>query len=126
VLLMCGAILTLALLSRHRGDRQADDFRARLLQAQPAAWFGRDGIFCDGVFTPWLNVSNWLVSARVDERIPRSLLFEFARSVPDPYGPSQTMPIYQAVLIPEHAEADLARLQRELTARCPKARINLT
>jgi hypothetical protein len=29
------------------------------------------------------------------------------------------------VLIPDGAETDMARLQRELSARCPKARIAL-
>jgi hypothetical protein len=52
-------------------------------------------------------------------------MFNFERSVPNPYGPTQIIPIHQAVLIPNGKESDLARLQQELTARCPRAQISL-
>jgi hypothetical protein len=122
---VCGALFTLALVSGRGGAPHADKLRAKLLRADPNVYFGRDGIFCDGVFTPWLNVSTYLVSATLDERQPRSLLFNFERSVPNPYGPTQVIPIHQAVLIPSGKESDLARLQQELTARCTKAQIAL-
>ena len=60
-----------------------------------------------------------------DERQPRSAMFNFERYVPNPYGPTQTIAIHQAVLIPNGKESDLVRLQSELTARYPKARISL-
>ena len=107
------------------GAHGADKLRAKLLHANPEAFFGRDGIFCDGVFTPWLNVSTYLVSAALDERQPRSAMFNFERSFPNPYGPTQIIPIHQAVLIPTGRETDLARLQQELTTRCPRAQIRL-
>lgn len=127
LVLVCGAILTVAILSGRGGAHTADKLHARLLAAEPDAYFGRDGIFADSVFTPWLNVSIYLVSAAVDKRQPRSLLFSFEKIVPNPYGPTQPISVHQAVLIPgdaSHSE-DLARLQRELTARCPKAQIAL-
>jgi hypothetical protein len=40
------------------------------MEANPEAWFGRDGVFCDGVFTQWLSVSVYLVSAAIDQRQP--------------------------------------------------------
>jgi hypothetical protein len=122
---VCGAILAVAVLSRHGGNRAAEKLRVKLLAADPEVYFGRDGIFCDGVFTPWLNISTYLLSARIDERRPRSLLFSFEKSVPNLYGPSQVVPIHQSVLIPTNADvdADLVRLQRALTVRCPKAQI---
>jgi hypothetical protein len=52
-------------------------------------------------------------------------MFNFERSVPNPYGPTQSIPIHQAVLIPSGKENDLARLQQELTARCPNAQVSL-
>ncbi len=122
---VCGAILAMAVLGGRGQAPHADKWRAKLLRANPEAYFGRDGIFCDGVFTPWLNVSTNLVSATLDERQPRSAMFNFERSVPNPYGPTQTIPIHQAVLIPGDKESDLARLQQELTARCPSAQISL-
>jgi hypothetical protein len=125
VVFVCGAIFALAVFSGRGSARHADKLRAKLLRADPNVYFGRDGIFCDGVFTPWINVSTYLVSATLDERQPPSLLFNFERSVPNPYGPTQTVPIHQAVLIPSGKENDLTRLQQELTARCPNARIAL-
>jgi hypothetical protein len=122
---VCGAILAVVVLSGRGGASQAEKLRAKLLRADPEVYFGRDGIFCDGVFTPWLNVSIYLLSAEIDQRQPRSLLLRFERSVPNPYGPTQTINIHQAVLIPDGKESDLARLQSELTARYPKARISL-
>ena len=122
---VCGAIMAMVVLGGRGGAHGAGKLRAKLLRADPEAYFGRDGIFCDGVFTPWLNVSTCLLSATIDERQPRSAMFNFERSVPNPYGPTQTIPIHQAVLIPNGKESDLARLQQELTARCPRAQINL-
>jgi hypothetical protein len=123
--LVCGAILVVAVMSGRGGAAQADKLQARLLAAAPEAYFGRDGLFADGVFTPWLNVSTNLVSAGIDERQPRSLLFNFERIVPNPYGPAQVVPIHHAVPVPAGAEGDVARLQAELNARCPKAQIAL-
>jgi hypothetical protein len=126
--LVCAAILLVAALAGRGGAHSADKLHARLLQAAPEAWFGRDGVFADGVFSPWLNPSTYLVSATIDPRQPRSLLLNFERNIPNPYGPTQPMPIHQAVLIPTESASsqDLTRLQQELTTRCPKAQIALT
>jgi len=123
--LVCGVILVITVSSGRGGASHADKLNARLVAAAPEAYFGRDGVFSDGVFTPWLNISIYLVSATIDERQPRSLLFNFEKVVPNPYGPTQVLPIHQSVLIPAGSEGDLARLQSELAARCPKARITL-
>lgn len=125
LVLICAAILTVAVLAGRGGAHSAGKLHAHLLQAAPEAYFGRDGVFCDGVFSPWLNVSTYLLSAAIDQRQPRSILLRFERSVPNPYGPTQVVPIHQSVLIPANAGGDLARLQQELTARCPKAQIAL-
>jgi hypothetical protein len=123
--IVCAAILAVAAMAGRGPAGSSEKLRAKLLAATPEAWFGRDGVFCDGVFTPWLNVSVFLVSAAMDQRQPLSLHLLFEKSVPNPYGPTQVVPIHQAVLVPANAEADLARLQQELTARCPKAQIAL-
>jgi hypothetical protein len=119
------AIFAIAVLSGRGGSHQADKLKAHLLQAEPEVYFAHDGLFADGTFTPWLNVSVYLLSATVDPRDPRTLLFNFEKVVPNPYGPTQNVAIHQAVLIPPNAEADLTRLQQELTARCPAAQIAL-
>jgi hypothetical protein len=122
---VCGAIFVLVVLSGRGGGHSAEKLHAKLLAAEPEAYFGHDGVFCDGVFTPWLNVSIYLLSAEIDQRQPRSLLLRFERSVPNPYGTNQVIPIHQSVLIPANASCDLECLQRELTARCPTAKIAL-
>jgi len=122
---ICIAILAIAVLAGRGGASHAEKLHAKLMEANPEAWFGRDGVFCDGVFTQWLSVSVYLVSAAIDQRQPRSLDLRFEKSVPNPYGPTQIVPIHQAVLIPANADGDLARLHQELTARCPKAQIAL-
>jgi hypothetical protein len=122
---VCGVILAITALSGRGGAHSAEKLSTHLLQASPEAYFGHDGVFCDGVFTPWLSVNIYLLSAEIDQRQPRSLLLQFERSVPNPYGANQVIPIHQSVLIPANADGDLARLQRELTARCPKANISL-
>jgi hypothetical protein len=122
---VCIAILFIAVMSGRGGASGSDKFRAKLLRASPEAYFGRDGIFCDGVFCPWINPDTFLVSAAVDENPPRSLMFNFERVVPNPYGPVNIVHIHQAVLIPAGHESDLALLQQQLTTRCPKATIAL-
>jgi hypothetical protein len=121
----CAAILALIMLSI-RGDRHAPDkLRAVLRRAAPEVYFGHDGVYCDDVFTTWHTLDNYLKAASIDERAPRSLLLRFEKVVLDPYSGNQFVPIYQSVLIPEGAEADLARLQHELSMRFPALPIAL-
>jgi hypothetical protein len=125
VLFCCGAIAGIVVLGAREEKRAPDKMRAVLEQAAPEVYFGHDGIFCDGVFTTWLSLNVYLVSASIDERPPRSLTFSFEKVQPGPYTANQISAMRQSVLLPAAAEADLARLQRELSARCPKARVEL-
>jgi len=125
VLFVCGAISALAEWSVRAGRRTPDKLRAKLLASAPEVYFGHDGIFCDGAYTTWLSLNVYLMSASIDERPPRSLLFDFEKVIPGAYSGNSIVAFHQSVLIPPNAEADIARLQRELVARCPKARIAL-
>jgi hypothetical protein len=89
------------------------------------AYFGHDGLYCNGVYTTWLSLSVYLTSAEIEDGPPRALLFTFEKVSTGPYAANQITPVQQRVLIPADAEADVARLQRELRVRCPKARISL-
>jgi hypothetical protein len=114
-----------------RYDQSAPErVRSNLLKATPEAYVGRDGLFCDGAFTTWLSMSIYVTSAAIDVRPPRSLVFRFMKYVgTNPYGvnaSSGSIPVERKVLIPPGADSDIARLQQELTARCPKARIGLS
>jgi len=111
-----------------RNDRAAPaKVRATILSAAPEVYFGHDGLFCDGTFTTWLSMSIYLQSAAIDAKPPRNLVFRFVTYVgSNPYSAnlnSGSIALEHRVLIPTGAESDIARLQTELTARCPKARI---
>jgi hypothetical protein len=125
VLGSCGAIFGLVLLGARSDRHSPDKLRAVLRGAAPEVYFGHDGVYCDGVFTTWLTLDTYLKAASIDERVPRSLLFRFEKVVVNPYSGNQLLPIYQSVLIPDGAEADLARLQQELRARLPALPIAL-
>jgi hypothetical protein len=121
------AFLVLIMVWSAHGERHAGEtLHRKLMHAPPDVYFGSDGLLADGGFTPWLNPSTWLVSAARDDRAPRSLLFHFERQVPNPYGGPDRIEIYHSILLPEHSEADVARLAEELTARCPSATIALS
>jgi hypothetical protein len=125
VLAVCGAIVGLAVYGTGQERRAPDKLRAQLLKTAPEAYFGHDGLFCDGTYTTWLSLNVYLMSASVDERPPRSLLFSFEKVQPSPYTGNQISTVQHSVALPAGAEGDVARLQRELSARCPKARVAL-
>jgi len=126
VLGCCGAIFAMVVWSTRLNQRAPEKLRATLLKAAQEVYFGHDGLFCNGVYTTWLSISIYLTSASIDARPPRSLAFCFEKYMSNLYGGNQVIPILHSVLIPPGAESDLARLQQELTARCPKARIVLS
>jgi len=122
---VCGALCAITLLSARSEHRMPERTEAKLRKVEPEAYFGHDGLYCDGGYLTWLGVSVYLVAASIDTRPPRSLKFNFEKVIPNPYGATVPLQIHQSVLLPDGGEADLARLQRELTARCPKAQIAL-
>ena len=125
VVCCCGGIAGLVMWSASDARRAPDKLHARLLASAPEVYFGHDGIFCDSEYTTWISLNIYLLSATIDERPPRSLLFRFEKVIPGAYSGNQIVQIDKSVLIPADAEQDIARLQRELMSRCPKARIAL-
>ena len=125
ILFVCGLLFAIAEESTRDYRRAPERLRTTLLKAAPEVYFGHDGVFCDGAYTTWLSLNVYLTSASIDERQPRSLVFHFDNVVSNPYGGNPVIPIQQNVLIPSGAGSDIARLQQELSARCPKARIML-
>jgi len=110
----------------------ADERRAparlasRLKAAAADAWFGHDGLVCDGHFYTWIDTSVYLQSARIDWRPPRSVCFEFTNIGTGAYGSPATTTVSQNVLIPPAAGSeDLPLLQAHLRTRCPDAEIKL-
>ena len=122
------AVLALAfgavvLVSARAGRTAPARLRVRLGHAAAESYLGHDGLFCDGTYTPWLGVGQYLSAATVDARPPRSLVFDFDKAMLSPYSLGRSVPVQFCVLIPAIGEADLGRLQQELRARCPKATI---
>jgi hypothetical protein len=121
----CGAILGLSMLSTRDQRSAPERLRAILLKVAPEAYFGHDGLYCDGVFTTWLGLDVYLKEASIDARPPRSALFRFEKVVVNPYGGNQLFPVLQGVLIPDGADGDLQRLQHLLAERCATAQVAL-
>ena len=119
------ALLVVMIVAGQRSDRSRPQrVRAQLIQAEPEVCFGQEGVFADGVFTPWLTSGVYLLGAWLDERPPRSLVLRFEKIVPGSTG-SQPSTVDICVPLPENAAQDLARLQQELSARCPKADVRM-
>ena len=117
-----GLIIGLVVLASSDAKNVPGRVRRRLMNAPPEAYFGAGGVFADGVYTQWLTAGNYLLSAGIDERAPRSLTFVF-EVLAAGQAPSE---VRQGVLIPPDAEADIATLATALAAACPTARISLT
>jgi hypothetical protein len=99
--------------------------RIQLRRFAPDVYFGDDGLLCDDRLMTWLGADVYLTAASLDQRAPRSLLMEFEKLVPNPYGAPQTVKISQNVLIPAGDEAgDLTLLRKALDSRCPKAALS--
>jgi hypothetical protein len=89
-------------------------------------YFGQDGLFALGEFTPWLTVGVYLEAACLDARAPRSLTLQFQKVVAG-YGSTTLVPKTLSLPLPQSngVDNDLARLQKELSAKCQKAAIKL-
>ena len=100
--------------------------RSLLLKTAPEVYFGQEGLYCDGIFTPWLSSGVYLLAASLDDRAPRSLLLRFEKIVPGATGSQPTTADF-SIPLPQgdNPSGDLARLQQELSARCPTAIVNL-
>jgi hypothetical protein len=121
----CAAVAAMLEFAVWEARRAPEKLRIKLGKVTPEAYFGHDGLYCNGSFVTWLDMSVYLTSASIDTRQPRSLLFCFDKIVFNPYGPSQTIRINQSVLVPADGDRDIARLQKELAQRCPAAQIAL-
>jgi len=109
-----------------RGKAKASLLRRKLNTADLEVYFGQDGLFAMGEFTPWLTVGVYLQAACLDEREPRSLALRFQQVVAG-YGSANLVPKTLSLPLPEcdGVANDLARLQKELSTRCQKATITL-
>jgi hypothetical protein len=121
----CALIFAWIEIAAWDAKRAPTKLRAALAHAAPDVYFGEDGLLCDDRFFTWLGTDVYLTTASLDERAPRSLLFQFEKVMPNPYGSPNTVHSSQSVLIPAAVGADdLDVLRKALAARCPKAALS--
>ena len=106
--------------------RAPQKLKTRLDECTPDAYFGDDGLICDGLFFTWLGADVYLTEASMDERTPRSVMLTFEKLAPNPYGSPNVVKVDQGVLLPQDLDAgDLSQLCTALVSRCPSAKISL-
>jgi hypothetical protein len=118
---LTGFILLLVLVAYYFKRTNFDRRYRRLLAAQPETWFGDEGVFSNGAYTPWIVSGRYLLNATaaVDEPARLTLVFETFS------GFSSTR-ITRRVLIPDGHITDLPALEQKLKSHCPTASVHLT
>ena len=92
----------------------------RLLAAAPEAWFGDEGLFCNGAFVPWILSGKYLLKATAATDIPARVILVFQS-----FNGSSSVLVTQRIPIPDDYASDLQVLQQKLNARCPTASVHL-
>jgi hypothetical protein len=92
----------------------------RLLSAAPEAWFGDEGLFCNGTYMPWILSGRYLLKATAANATPACLTLIFQS-----FNGSSSSLVTQRVPIPDQHASDLPLLQQKLKAHCPTASVHL-
>ena len=92
----------------------------RLLAAAPDAWFGDEGVFCNGTFTPWILSGKYLLKATAASDLPARMTLFFQS-----FNGSSSVIVTLRIPIPEGHIADLPVLQQKLSGHCPTASVHL-
>jgi hypothetical protein len=105
--------------------RAAVNYRKKLLASAPEAFFAPDGLFVGGEYSAWLGAEIYLLAASIEQTTPPCVSMQFERVRSSGTG-IEILPVQRMVMIPAGAEADLAKLQKNLSATCLKARVSLS
>ena len=116
-----GLLFGIAAWSVHSQKGNGARIGAKLKAASPEVYFGDEGLFADGEFLPWVSIGIYLLTAAPGQGEPAHLDFQFMKIE----GGSNSSVVTQSVLLPAGADADVAKLQQELTAKCSTAKIYL-
>jgi hypothetical protein len=92
----------------------------RLLAAAPETWFGDEGLFCNGAYTPWILSGRYLLKATAAVDQPPRLILIF-----ESFNGSSSTQITRRIPIPDGHIIDLPMLQEKLNAHCPTASVHL-
>jgi protein-S-isoprenylcysteine O-methyltransferase Ste14 len=93
----------------------------RLLAASPEAYFGDEGLFCNGEYSPWTLSGKYLIEADAisDQKSPpERLVFVFQS-----FNGSSSVRIVWRVPVPVERRTDVAVLQEKLDAHCATATV---
>ncbi len=118
---LTGFIILLTLVAYWFKRTNFDRRYRRLLMAAPETWFGNEGLFCNGIYMPWILSGRYLLKATAaNDPLPElSLTFQSFN------GTSSTL-IIQRIPIPDGHVSDLPMLQEKLRTNCPTASVHLT
>jgi hypothetical protein len=119
VLVAAGTVL--AVISQGRAPA---NYRKKLLTSPPEVFFAPDGLFVDSEYSAWLNSDIYLLAASIEQTNPPCVSMQFERVRPGANGIDITQ-VEKRVMIPAGADADLAKLQKNLSATCRKAKVSL-
>lgn len=123
LIILCGltGFMVLLVLVAYWFKRTNFDRRYRdLLAAAPEAWFGDEGLFCNGTYMPWILSGRYLLKASVDNDPPTHLNLIFQS-----FNGSSSTTTTQRVPIPAEHVSDLPRLQQKIKSQCPTASVHL-
>jgi hypothetical protein len=118
---LTGFVMLLVLVAYWFKRTNFDRRYRRLLAAAPEAWFGDEGLFCNGEYTPWILSGKYLLKATAASDPPARVTLVFQS-----YSGTSLVLVAQRVPIPDGHIPDLPLLQRKLSAHCPTASVHLS
>jgi hypothetical protein len=117
---LCGLIVVL-LAILYVAVRAQPARRRRTLQAAPLeAYFGDEGVYCNGEYLPWILSGRYLLSASAESGPPAAVVLVF-----ESFNGSTSVKLNKRILVPPDHVQDLAPLEKKLNARCPTAHVRL-
>ena len=117
---LCGLMVLLTLIlywvvRTHPGRRSR-----QLLAASPEAYFGDEGMFCDGAYMQWILSGRYLLEAKLQSDPAACVVLVF-----ESFNGSTSVKITKRIPIPEDRAADLAILQQKIDVSCSTASVHL-
>ncbi len=117
---LTGFIVLLALVAYWVKRTNFDRRHRRLLAASRETWFGDEGLFCNGAYTPWILSGRYLQKATAALDPPERLTLLFQS-----FNGTSSVVVTQRILLPKDRISDLPMLQQKLANRCRTASVHL-